>query len=251
MSGKIIGIRVIKPQSNYKPPAIFNRTMISDRTENATNVTSDTRQENMGGIVYLVVDCSGSMEGYKMDQAKQGILEFAQDAIKKDYPVGLIKFSSTATHLCEPKSNVEDLSAYLDDMDANGSTNMAAAIAMANEHLNDTRYTRVMVIVTDGRPDRTQFALQAGQIAKNEGIDIITIGTDDADVSFLKKLATNEDFGSKVSSEQFAKAIGSAHLLLPDPNRAFQNKLLSHEQDESLKYSGNYSYSFSKQSVAF
>jgi Mg-chelatase subunit ChlD len=246
MSGKIIGIRVIKPQSNYEPPTISNRTMISGRTENVTSETTNTRHENMGGIVYLVVDCSGSMEGYKMDQVKQGILDFAQDAIKKDYTVGLIKFNSTATHLCEPKSNAEELSAYLDKMDATGSTNMASAIAMANAHLSDVNYTRVMVIATDGRPDRTQFALQAGQIAKNEGIDIITIGTDDADVSFLKKLATTEDFGNKVSNEQFAKAIGSAHLLLPDPNKAFQNKLLSHEQHEIPQYSRDYSYNVSR-----
>ncbi len=247
MIGKIIGIRVIKPQSNNEPPTIPNRTMISDRTAKAENITSgttNTRYENMGGIVYLVIDCSGSMEGYKMSQAKQGILEFAQDAIKKDYTVGLIKFNSTATHLCEPKDNVGDLRAYLDKMNANGSTNMASAIAMANQHLSDVRYTRVMVIATDGRPDRTAFALQAGQIAKNEGIDIITIGTDDADVSFLKKLATSAELGNKVSSEQFAKAIGSAVKMLPDPSSVAHRDLPDPQQREKPQYAGRYSYNF-------
>lgn len=245
MIGKIIGIRVIKPQSYDEPPIISHRTMISDRTENTTSGTTNILHENQKGIVYLVVDCSGSMEGYKMSQVKQGILEFAQDAIKKEYTVGLIKFNSSATHLCDPKGNVGDLSAYLDKMGANGSTNMAAAIAMANEHLSDIKYTRVMVIATDGRPDRTAFALQAGQIAKNEGIDIITIGTDDADVSFLKKLATSAELGNKVSSEQFAKAIGSAYKMLPDPNSVTQRNLPGPEQGERPQYAGRYSYSFS------
>jgi Mg-chelatase subunit ChlD len=245
MIGKIIGIRVVKPQSNDEPPIISGRTMISDRTENTTSGTTSILHENQKGIVYLVVDCSGSMEGYKMSQVKQGILEFAQDAIKKDYTVGLIKFNSTATHLCDPKGNVGDLRAYLDKMDATGSTNMASAIAMANEHLSDIKYTRVMVIATDGRPDRTAFALQAGQIAKNEGIDIITIGTDDADLSFLKKLATSAELGNKVSNEHFAKAIGSAYKMLPDPNSVAQRNLPGPEQREKPQYAGHYSYSFS------
>jgi Mg-chelatase subunit ChlD len=245
MIGKIIGIRVIKPQSNDEPPIISGRPMISDRTENTISQTINMLHENQKGIVYLVVDCSGSMEGYKISQVKQGILEFAQDAIKKEYTVGLIKFNSSATHLCEPKDNVGDLSPYLDNMDANGSTNMAAAIAMANEHLSDIKYTRVMVIATDGRPDRTAFALQAGQIAKNEGIDIITIGTDDADLSFLKKLATSEELGNKVTNEQFGKAIGSAYKMLPDPNRVAQRNLPGPEQRERPQYAGRYSYNFS------
>jgi Mg-chelatase subunit ChlD len=248
MIGKIVGIRVIKPQSNDEPPTIADRPMISDRTENAENTTTRTtniQHESLGGIVYLVIDCSGSMEGYKMSQVKQGILEFAQDAIKKDYTVGLIKFNSTATHLCEPQGNVGDLSAYLDKMDATGSTNMAAAIAMANEHLSDIKYTRVMVIATDGRPDRTAFALQAGQIAKNEGIDIITIGTDDADLPFLQKLATSAELGNKVSNDQFAKAIGSTVKMLPDPSSVTRRDLPGPEQKERPQYAGRYSYSFS------
>ena len=33
------------------------------------------------GFVYLVVDCSGSMEGQKLEQAKKGALNFAKDAL--------------------------------------------------------------------------------------------------------------------------------------------------------------------------
>ena len=33
------------------------------------------------GYVYLVVDCSASMKGYKLNQAKNGALNFAKDAL--------------------------------------------------------------------------------------------------------------------------------------------------------------------------
>lgn len=231
MIGKIIGIRVIKTQGSAE------LAMITGGTESTTQGNINFQFKNSKGMVYLVVDCSGSMEGQKMSQVKKGILEFAQDAIKNEYLVGLIKFDSSATHLCEPKYDIGDLSAYLDRMDANGSTNMAAAITMAHEYLGDSKYTRVMVIATDGRPDKTQSALQAGKAAKNDGIDIITIGTDDADLAFLKKLATSEELGTKVSNEQFGKAIASAYLLLPAPEKTIYSNLTRHELGRSLQYS--------------
>jgi Mg-chelatase subunit ChlD len=238
MTGRIVGIRTVKTQS-------FDESkMIAGRTENTTRGTESTQYKNGKGTVYLVVDCSGSMEGHKINQVKKGIMEFAQDAIKKDYMVGLIKFDSSATHLCEPKYDIEDLRKCLDYIDARGSTNMAAAISMAHEHLVDDRYKRVMVIATDGRPDKSQASLQAGRIAKTDGLEIITIGTDDADLAFLQKLATSAEYGHKVSSEQFGKAIASAYLQLPDPNETFRNSLPSHEPLGIPQYSGHYSYSF-------
>jgi Mg-chelatase subunit ChlD len=245
MIGKIIGIRVINT------PFGDVAETISGGTENITLGTINSHSENRKGMVYLVVDCSGSMDGHKMSQVKKGILEFAQDAIKKEYSVGLIKFDTSATHLCEPKCDIGDLRAYVDKIDAHGSTNMAAAIAMGREHLGDNQYTRVMVIATDGRPDKTQSALQAGQNAKNDGIDIITIGTDDADLGFLRKLATSEELGNKVSNEQFGKAIASAHLLLPDPKQTGRGKLLTHEPERSLPYPGLKNYCFARQGMAF
>ena len=245
MIGKIIGIRVVNTTCSDEA------AIITGRTETATLGTIYSQAENRKGMVYLVVDCSGSMAGYKMSQVKQGIMEFARDAIKKEYSVGLIKFDTSSTHLCEPQCAIGDLTAYLDKLDAHGSTNMGSAITMAQGHLSDTRYARAMVIATDGRPDKAQFALQAGQSAKNDGIDIITIGTDDADLGFLRKLASSEELGNKVSNEQFGKAIGSAHLLLPDPRQIDRGNLLTHEPGRSLSYPGLKNYCFSRQSMAF
>jgi ABC-type sugar transport system substrate-binding protein len=94
---------------------------------------------------------------------------------------------------------------------------MAAAIKLAHDHLKRTRDTKVIVIATDGMPDKAQDALKEGASAKKDKIDIIIIGTDDANQEFLKKLATTAELGKKVTREAFSQAISSASNLLPPP----------------------------------
>ena len=104
--------------------------------------------------------------------------------------VGLISFNTTARHVCEPTYDIRSLQGRISEMHATGSTNMAKAIKMAHDHLKRLDNTRVIVIATDGLPDNAQDALREGAKAKKDKIDIITIGTDDANQGFLKRLAT-------------------------------------------------------------
>jgi hypothetical protein len=94
---------------------------------------------------------------------------------------------------------------------------MAQAIKMAHDLLNKLDTTRVILIATDGIPDNANDALLEGLKAKEDKIDIITIGTDDANQEFLKRLATRADLGKKVTREVFSQAISSASNLLPPP----------------------------------
>jgi len=201
------------------------------RTEHSSGISvaiGDTKLEPQGhpvsirfekrtAYVYLVIDTSGSMAGDKLEQAKKGVVDFAKDASRKEYAVGLISFNTTSRHVCEPTYDVRTLQGRIREMHAAGSTNMAEAIRMAHDHLRGSDNTRVIVIATDGLPDSVQDALREGMRAKQDKIDIVTIGTDDADQGFLKRLATRAELGKKVKREVFSEAISSASNLLPAP----------------------------------
>lgn len=167
------------------------------------------------GFVYLVVDCSGSMSGQKLEQAKKGALNFAKDAFTKNYSTGLVQFESTATHLCDPQRDIEALRRCLRTIEAGGTTNMADAVRLTTEKLKDKAGFRVMVVVTDGMPDDKEAALRAAKQAKDNRIDIITIGTDDADEEFLKKLASRTELNIMVPRNQLEQGITSTVKMLP------------------------------------
>ena len=166
------------------------------------------------GFAYLVIDCSGSMAGDKLNQAQKGALHFAKEALSKNYSTGLIQFDSYPNHLSEPTREISILKQCLERMVAGGSTNMAAAIRIAHRKLAKKTGSRAMVIVTDGMPDNVADSLKAGIEAKKDNIDIITIGTDDANQEFLKKLSSRSELGVKVSREQFEQGIASSAKML-------------------------------------
>lgn len=201
------GIEITKQEQR----TIFSQTGIEIQREGKP--ISLERLET--GSVYLVVDCSGSMEGNCLNQAKRGAINFAKEARTRGYSVGLIKFANDAIHLSEPKREISALFPTINNMSADGTTNMSEAIRLAVQKLKDRKGFRAMVIVTDGMPDSPEDARYKAQEAKKKGIDIITIGTDDADREFLRKLASRTELGVKVSIEQFEKGIISTARMLP------------------------------------
>jgi Mg-chelatase subunit ChlD len=173
-----------------------------------------------GGYVYLVVDTSGSMkDNEKLDQAKNGSQDFGKDAHSRGYAVGLINFDSEAEHLCEPTNELETLNSRLRSLSIGGSTRMDKGIRIAREKLErlDTRSFKAIVIATDGMPDYTckEETIVEANKAKAQEIEIITIGTGDADEGFLKLLASRKDLGEKVAPAKFRETIKSSAGKLP------------------------------------
>ncbi|WP_420207782.1 vWA domain-containing protein [Candidatus Electronema sp. JC] len=168
-----------------------------------------------GGIVYLVIDCSGSMDGDKLHQAKRGASGFAVESQRKGYSLGLIQFSSYAEHISEPQKEIARINAALEKMQTDGSTNMAVALSLATDKFADRSGEKIICLVTDGMPDDRNAALAAANRAKQAGIDIMTIGTDDADREFLEQLATRKELAAKVVRERLEQGIVSMARLLP------------------------------------
>lgn len=173
------------------------------------------RRQIRTGIVYMLIDCSTSMEGDKMVQAKKGVLGFAEQAYTRGYSVGIIKFASDAEYICDPQDSFTTIAQHIGRLTSSGSTNMAEAIEMVIEKFSEKIEEKVICIVTDGVPDDAQAALNAANDAKERGIDIMTIGTRDADKDFLARVATRTELSVKVSESQLESGISSMARLLP------------------------------------
>lgn len=164
--------------------------------------------------VLLLIDTSGSMAGAKIEQARTGAIGFAHSAITRSYATALAVFADRAAMVCDPTSDADRFAKKIARVDVGlvgGTTDLAAALALATKF----RELAAVVVVTDGQSNDNNAALQVAVTLKNRSIDIICIGTDDADGNFLKQLATRSDLATHVSSKNLRSAITDASRFLP------------------------------------
>ena len=166
-------------------------------------------------IAFLLVDTSGSMFGEGIAQVKQGVLDFARTAIAKNYCVGLIKFDSYAVLLCEPTTSFSRIQAKVGELEAFGGTCMAPALAIASQKLLGCRAHRLILLATDGGPHDPVECLRIAERMKKDGIEILAIGTTDANWEFLSKLVSRKDLNLKVEGNQFRKGMDALARKLP------------------------------------
>ena len=179
----------------------------------STNGTNEVVETTVLKHALLLIDTSGSMAGDKITQAKQGAIDFARSANMRGCATGLAVFGDRAAMVCDPTFEPVKFEKKISRLDVGivgSSTNLATGLELANKfsHLN------AVVVVTDGQPDSQATALRAADTLKKRGIDILCIGTDDADRSFLSKLATRSDLAIHVEPQNLSKSIGQSSQLL-------------------------------------
>jgi Mg-chelatase subunit ChlD len=164
--------------------------------------------------VLLLIDTSGSMAGAKIEQARNGAIDFAHSAITRSYATALAVFGDRAAMVCDPTADADRFAKKIARVDVGlvgGGTDLAAGLILAGKF----RELVAVVIVTDGQSNDNDAALRVATTLKNRSIDIICIGTDDADGEFLKRLATRSDLATHVQSKYLRSAITDASRFLP------------------------------------
>ena len=164
--------------------------------------------------VLLLLDTSGSMAGAKIEQARNGAIDFAQSAITKSYAAALAIFADRAAMVCDPTRDATRFAKKIACVDVGlvgGTTDLAAGLTLAGKF----KELAAVVVVTDGQSNDNKAALRVATTLKSRSIDIICIGTDDADRKFLEQLATRSDLASHVSSKNLRAAITDASRFLP------------------------------------
>jgi Ca-activated chloride channel homolog len=168
-------------------------------------------------MVVLVIDRSGSMAGDKTHFASSGAWDFSQSALTKGYRVAVIDFATGAKIACAPSRKLTEVQRGCFVASLTGSTQMHEGLRLASSFELGSGDT--IVVVTDGAVDDPAGTLALGSKLKASGVEILTIGTDDADKKFLSKLASRPDLGIKVQSSHLRQAITYASRLLGTSRR--------------------------------
>jgi len=146
--------------------------------------------------VVLVIDRSGSMQGQPMEEAQRAARNFIELTQLQSDQVGLVSFSDSARLDQQLMQSESVIKQGIDNLQALGETNIASGIAQAQMELTSSRHnplaTRVMILLSDGRPTAGN-TLATAQVTKQAGIRIITIGLgSQIDEDLMRSIASVE-----------------------------------------------------------
>ena len=179
--------------------------------------------QQSGGVpdveVFLTVDLSGSMAGTPIQEAQKAMKKFVDEMDSSFTKIGLIPFATTVDcplALTDDFRKVKRAIDRFDIGDKYGYGNSAHPFDLAYSTLNssyaDVKY---IIVLTDGVWSCTEEAIASAKKCHAAGIEVMALGFGEADYSFLKKIASTDEFASLTelselggSFSKIAQAIG-------------------------------------------
>jgi Ca-activated chloride channel family protein len=153
--------------------------------------------------LFLIADVSGSMQGQKLDQAKEAFLTFLSLIKGPEERVGLIVFSSDvreAAPVEELATNRDTLNEMIASLSAGGDTALLDAINLGYDRLQqrqDQERINAIVVMTDGKENNSLIRLRdltAKVLSRNQsGVPVVVFCVaygSDADMETLEAIAS-------------------------------------------------------------
>lgn len=175
-------VLLIKPQKLGEPFVQVARTSSGSRVVAAHFVPDVPVAEGKREFFFLL-DCSGSMEGSSIAQAKQAVKE-ALGALTEQDTFAIVVFGSTVAMLTEqprPANSMwlTEAQAKLNFVDANlGGTELLQALDFALRWPPDASRERVIVLITDGEitNEAEVFRLVRKSCGENTRVFVVGVG---------------------------------------------------------------------------
>lgn len=191
-----------------------NRKKLSIRIEKISedmSWTDKSPKDQAGNAVsnveiILAVDLSGSMEGDPLKKAQQAMDGFVNELKGVKVKIGIVAFANNSKCVLPPDSNFKTVKAViskLKNVDV-GYGNDAEPFTIALELLKGTFLkkkgdVRYIIVLTDGQWSNQGQAIVAAKKCHGEGIEIMALGFGSADYTFLKQIASTDEFASLTS----------------------------------------------------
>jgi Mg-chelatase subunit ChlD len=166
------------------------------RIEKIMPVRFDTEKirEQPNVAIALVIDRSGSMQGAKIEAAKESARATAEVLSRNDL-VGVVAFDSVATTLVRMQraSNRTRISMDIARLSARGGTNILPALQEAHQMLQGANAkVKHVILLSDGQASFSGIQAEVSDMRANK-ITVSSVGIGDADRSLLQMIADNGD----------------------------------------------------------
>lgn len=171
-------------------------------------------EQSGGPSICLVMDTSSSMQGSKLTEVKQAAKEFVIARSTSAAHIGVVEFASTASVVIEPTQQTTRILSALDNLSAGGSTAMHLGLQAAHNALPDSLRSKYVVLFSDGLPDSQSDALAAAEVLRQVGINLLAIGTEDANQRFLAALTGDPSRTIRAEQGNFGDAFKMADTLI-------------------------------------
>ena len=139
----------------------------------------DTRHSKPTAID-LLIDCSGSMKGESLTDAKNACRRLVSVVDLCINEVGITTFSDSATSICDMTSDRIKLLNSIDNMSAFGGTKMMKGIESSYKKLlNSSKSDKIVFLMTDGSPnngDHSEVIAEKMRTENNVRLAVIFIG---------------------------------------------------------------------------
>lgn len=150
--------------------------------------------------VFLSIDLSGSMSGTPLLEAKKAMKKFVDKMDSDIVKIGLIPFANKTNVKLRPTNDYRRVKRAIDELeigDEFGYGNTAHPFDLSFEEfkLNDAD-VKYIVVLTDGLWSYCDTAIAAANKCHKNDIEVMALGFGSADYSFLKKIASTDEFAS-------------------------------------------------------
>jgi Ca-activated chloride channel family protein len=182
--------------------------LTTTRSAAATNTALGPRS------ICLVIDSSGSMKGSKLAEVQSAARNFVTRQDLTRNRIGAVQFASDAKLAVPITSDRGQVESAIVQMHADGSTAMNLGLEVTEEALSTASSPRHILLFTDGKATWPSVALSAARRIRHRGIQIVAIGTGDADHAFLTQVTGSPGLVLWATSGQFEDAFRAAERLI-------------------------------------
>ncbi len=191
------------PQISAKVSAInpelvldTNTVFLSDTGIAIDNFTVTVNElDNLN--ISFVLDKSGSMSGNNITESKLAIRNCISQ-MSEGVHFSLVTFDTTASLSCALTDSRYLIMSMVEKVNADGGTNIASGLNLANESLDQASGERIIILLSDGL-DNDESKNLMDIVLKDtaaKGITVYTIGLEGCDEDYLRRIAeeTNGQF---------------------------------------------------------